>query len=554
MNDSTRQPSMKRRSAPSAARWPLEQQLVQFVHIDFVRLDSCERVNLPHSGGGLNRLILTADGMGRLEIAGSCLEAERGTCCLAASDVPLAIVSNGETGMTFYVISFQAGAIAGLSSDKHDEDEQAARESIWCAQLSDRAVPPLLDWAKRLYTDRSGASTLERFRLNMTFQELVYGIMKDRSGRQADNAREAVWTTVQYMERHYMDPISRVMLAGMAGMSQEYYSRVFKRETGKTPSGYLTDIRMSHARRELVRGQSSVGDIAEDVGYEDLYYFSRKFKQAVGVPPTAYIQRKRHNKVACLYFPYLDHMLAVGHSPAATMIDKSHPLAERVRATVDLGSDEPEFGERHARLLSENEPDLILCSTYISPDQEQLLRRIAPAIQLPYDRDWRLALRDVAGFLDRDQEAEEAIARYENQVEEAGERIRRRLGSQTVALLRVHAEGLRLYGGPMGGYAGPVLYGDLQLSAPRLVRTRAWESKAILLTLESLPELDVDRLLLVVDPNALHQAAELVSHPGWLEIPAVRNGHVHEVGYFTWMSKGLEMNKLKIDEALGVLV
>ena len=63
---------------------------------------------------------------------------------------------------------------------------------------------------------------------------------------------------------------------------------VFKKETGKTFVGYLTDFRMEKAERMLLETDEKTYIIAQEVGYSDPNYFSYVFKKQFGVSPSKY--------------------------------------------------------------------------------------------------------------------------------------------------------------------------------------------------------------------------------------------------------------------------
>ncbi len=58
--------------------------------------------------------------------------------------------------------------------------------------------------------------------------------------------------------------------------------------TGRTPHQVLTAIRMDHAKRLLRHSGMSIGEIAESVGFDNVFHFSRQFKRQLGATPTAF--------------------------------------------------------------------------------------------------------------------------------------------------------------------------------------------------------------------------------------------------------------------------
>ncbi|MBQ1986255.1 MAG: helix-turn-helix domain-containing protein [Clostridia bacterium] len=88
---------------------------------------------------------------------------------------------------------------------------------------------------------------------------------------------------------HYNDPqFSVSALLETTGYNKDHIRRRFISVRGVTPSEYLTQLRIKHAKRLLKRKnelQLSVADIGEMCGYYDPHYFSRIFKKETGVTP-----------------------------------------------------------------------------------------------------------------------------------------------------------------------------------------------------------------------------------------------------------------------------
>lgn len=72
------------------------------------------------------------------------------------------------------------------------------------------------------------------------------------------------------------------------GVSNSYFSSVFKKEAGKSFISYLTDYRMDIAAEMILNTDEKSYTIAEKVGYLDANYFSYVFKKKFGVSPSKY--------------------------------------------------------------------------------------------------------------------------------------------------------------------------------------------------------------------------------------------------------------------------
>jgi AraC-like DNA-binding protein/quercetin dioxygenase-like cupin family protein len=82
-------------------------------------------------------------------------------------------------------------------------------------------------------------------------------------------------------------------LAELAGVSVPHFFRCFARVTGSSPIDWLRRERINHAKRQLTETRDRIRDIAERVGYNDAFYFSRDFRKLVGMSPRQYRDRER---------------------------------------------------------------------------------------------------------------------------------------------------------------------------------------------------------------------------------------------------------------------
>lgn len=101
------------------------------------------------------------------------------------------------------------------------------------------------------------------------------------------NRKYVVEQIVNYFEDHYAEKISLDQIAENMYLSPFYISKIFKSETGDTPIRHLINIRLERAMELLREGfPGSIQEVAQQVGYEDAYHFSKLFKKRYGIPPS----------------------------------------------------------------------------------------------------------------------------------------------------------------------------------------------------------------------------------------------------------------------------
>lgn len=120
----------------------------------------------------------------------------------------------------------------------------------------------------------------------------LHELMLQVSGFSGLVAGEALSPVVSEALRVFReDPASVESIGGFArgiGISRSHFDREFTAQIGQPPRQFLINCKIIEARRYLESSSLRVGEIAEALGYKDIYFFSRQFKQLVGLSPAKY--------------------------------------------------------------------------------------------------------------------------------------------------------------------------------------------------------------------------------------------------------------------------
>ena len=119
----------------------------------------------------------------------------------------------------------------------------------------------------------------------------ILSIMQSEYGLKYTTSKTAALLApaIDFIKRSYtMSNLSVSMLSEMCEISEDYFRKLFKSIFGISPIKYINSLRMSFAKELLSSEMYAVSEVAELSGYSDMCYFSRKFKEAVGVSPTEF--------------------------------------------------------------------------------------------------------------------------------------------------------------------------------------------------------------------------------------------------------------------------
>jgi two-component system, response regulator YesN len=102
------------------------------------------------------------------------------------------------------------------------------------------------------------------------------------------HAKDMLYKAKEYIEAHYAEALTLETVAEYVELSPFYFSKLFKDRFGMTFIDFVTDVRIRQAKHFLKEGALSLKEICYSIGYKDPNYFSRVFKKHTGLSPTEY--------------------------------------------------------------------------------------------------------------------------------------------------------------------------------------------------------------------------------------------------------------------------
>ncbi len=124
------------------------------------------------------------------------------------------------------------------------------------------------------------------FNINETVAHISTAL--ERKRRLSGEAQRLIRNAMAYLHEHYAERMSRADLARHVGITEDYLTFCFRQELGTTIIEYLQRYRIHRAKELLKSSQDTITKIALDVGFSDSGYFSRIFRRETGLSPSEY--------------------------------------------------------------------------------------------------------------------------------------------------------------------------------------------------------------------------------------------------------------------------
>ncbi|MBP1995753.1 helix-turn-helix domain-containing protein [Paenibacillus eucommiae] len=395
-------------------------------------------------------------------------------------------------------------------------------------------IQPFGQWSTmlgELHKYESQGEGLESFKQHIRLQELLYYLCERNLIQAESDPRSAVSQTIDEMHADLSKTVNIKNLAERAKIGTRQYTYLFKELTGQSPLDYVTQLRINQAKKQLLVSNDHLNTIARNAGFQDVYYFSRRFKQVVGLSPKHFVsKRRRELRVVALYYSGI--LTAMGVKPVGanlTWWGGSTFLKEIEADIVDVGAT-PSLG-----MIAGLEPDLILMNSNNLAEYDQL-SKIAPSVLIPYDGNRSIYedTRLVGELINNPRAAEQFIVRYEKKAALSRAKIASAgiaNESKTAAIIRIEGNGSMFsVFGDNYGRSGWAIYRGFQFKAPRKVQ-QIIESGAQVeqrLPIRLLPEYAAAADFLFVINEG--EGVELVSRSvEWNQLPAVVHDRIFEL-------------------------
>ncbi|GAA3409825.1 hypothetical protein GCM10020370_51610 [Paenibacillus hodogayensis] len=410
----------------------------------------------------------------------------------------------------------------------------------------------VLDLCESAYRHWHEPSSLERLRGQAAFYELMYNLLSELASSKEQGIHSALDATRAYLDANFEENISIESLAQRIGVSSRHFRRSFKERYGVSATDYVTELRMSRAKRLMEVSPQPIGEIARHVGYQDESHFRRMFKQQMGISPSVYL-KNRQLKVAACSFPNIGQLLPLHVIPFAAPIDHDWTNYYRRKFHTDVQFPLRHNNEINRRMLQAAKPDRIIAiDAYGSAEFQRGLGEIAPVLVIPWrTRSWREHLLLTASFLDKTEEAASWLAAYDEKAEQVCELMERITRREEVDILLIDRHDCYRF----SDAADPESWSGGRLPFAPARHKAAIDPAFVKLPTAESDGSDAGRIMVMLSEDRQSRLTwgALQQSNGWKKRRAVRYGRVHTVLAGPWFEYTAYNHGAILDQALRAI-
>lgn len=238
---------------------------------------------ISRSGGfDLYMIFYTRHGRGILSYLDRTIILEEGDVIILSKDIPYEYHAEGEKWHTSWITFSGRNVQDTLSALKLDGGQVVHYDSL----------EPVNDIFSRIF----GIIRSRERSWTYTASALIYTLLTELSVHLAEEENASAEVSDEsrlkavydFIGQNFRRDITLEEMSEAAGVTPEYFCRLFRRRTNMRPFEYVTRMRISEAKLLLETTDMPVSEIGAYVGYHDKSYFGSVFKRCEGVSPTVF--------------------------------------------------------------------------------------------------------------------------------------------------------------------------------------------------------------------------------------------------------------------------
>lgn len=235
-------------------------------------------------------LLYCADGQGWIELNGNVVQVHAGEVFILPTDVPHLYGADIKNPWSIYWLHLAGGHCSSAVEAVMERDGELVRAVQ--VGFSDERNALFTHIARTLLKGYSASNLLQA---NLALPYYLSSFIAPEhfsSHKLSALAASATEKAILYMQDNLSNSLSLDNIARSVNLSVSFFSRKFKKDTGYAPIEYFNYLRIQKACQLLHFSTWRINEVASAIGIDDPFYFSRLFKQQIGLSPAHYRKNK----------------------------------------------------------------------------------------------------------------------------------------------------------------------------------------------------------------------------------------------------------------------
>jgi len=223
-------------------------------------------------------------GKGIFKVGDKTYTLSKGDCFLICPNIITYFKSDENDPWTYYWVAFD-----GINANSYlNRSNLSVTHPVINCENDDLLLNCFQEMFKGSQQDKSGDLRL------LSSLYMLFSILMESTDNNAilENSRLKdnyhVTKAIKWIEVNYSRNMTIEEISDFVGLNRKYFSKLFKQSIGMSPQNFLIELRFNRACELMKNPYLSIGEISRSVGYADPLLFSRVFKKFKGLPPNSY--------------------------------------------------------------------------------------------------------------------------------------------------------------------------------------------------------------------------------------------------------------------------
>lgn len=232
-------------------------------------------------------MIYCIDGSGFIYLNGIRHELKPNTYFIIPKNVPHRYNSTESNPWSIYWVHF-TGDISEKIYERFLEEDLAIVKTIPYDENRIKLFEQIYSILEHSFNDK------EMEVVNFSLLHFISSLVYHKEANPEVYNTDSISNSISFMKHNIHEKLGIEELSRQQNISISHYSRTFKQKTGSSPINFFNQLKIQKSCQYLYFTDRSIKEICTDLGFDDQYYFSRLFRNIVGISPSKY--RKQHKK------------------------------------------------------------------------------------------------------------------------------------------------------------------------------------------------------------------------------------------------------------------